>query len=131
MSNQSGTIGRNRGLSIGGQMRRQRSQEWTDRHYKNQQHHQQQQPHSSSEEENECIGRSGGINGASGGGIGMGATNGGLHGATSIENNSSSILAQLIAQSQKFSSELLRIKGMYGVKYFTLCFLCGKGLGSG
>jgi hypothetical protein len=79
-------------------MRRQRSQEWTDRHYKNQQHQ-----HSSSEEENECIGRSG-LNGA---GVGMGTSNGGLHGATSIENNSSSILAQLIAQSQKFSSELL------------------------
>jgi hypothetical protein len=88
MSNQSGTIGRNRGLSIGGQMRRQRSQEWNERHYKSH--------HSSSEEENECIGRNGG----------NGTTNG-LHVASTIEN-SNSILAQLIAQSQKFSSKSMK-----------------------
>lgn len=86
MSNShSGTIGRTRGLSINGQVRRQRSIEW-----------QKERRYSSSEED-----------------VATSATNGVVNGQPTRRNNfamdgttaDSSILAQLIAQTQQLTSK--------------------------
>uniref|UniRef100_A0A336MG17 CSON000890 protein n=1 Tax=Culicoides sonorensis TaxID=179676 RepID=A0A336MG17_CULSO len=82
MSNShSGTIGRTRGLSINGQVRRQRSIEW-----------QKERRYSSSDDD----------------GVSLSATNGQLSSRTNFQqgsNNDSSILAQLIAQTQQLTNQ--------------------------
>lgn len=82
MSNQSGTIGRtNRASSLtSNQMKRQRSAEWQHEH-----------DYSSSEEENDRIGR-----------ISEASVN---HHNPSPSRDSSSVLAQLIAQTQQLTSK--------------------------
>lgn len=87
MSNQSGTIGRtNRALSLtANQMKRQRSVEW-----------QQERNYSSSEEENDRIG--GRINSEANVNHRKNSSN------PSPSRDSSSVLAQLIAQTQQLST---------------------------
>jgi hypothetical protein len=83
MSNQSGTVGRARGMSItSNQMRRQRSVEW-----------QNERNYSSSEEENDRIGSRNNNDPNR------------KNSANAIANVDSSILAQLIAQSQQLASK--------------------------